>query len=360
MVLAGCPLDEKISEMNLVETQGHTRRRARHCDRRQPDVRRHRTPHLQRLHEGLHLPEAGAGRYSAGRDPRAQGRAGAAVWLRNLFTADALEPAQHQAAAAEACDRTEGFGRRPRPGWLHARAPSDERRSHRRGDRRAQDRAARRRGFGRRTQRKARSVPSDPRQRRIERGSRRPRHGGFRRRRRIRHHGALGQELPEAHPAVAGAAERIQDVRRRAVRRHADDRQRVCARLRSHRAVRGRRAPHDRADEERARARHPAGVRFPHGAATHRRRQDRQRRQSAGAAAGRRHWRRAHGDRHRHRSARLLPPAGREIFEPLRSPRGRTWRSRRPLRLECAGGRGCGGVSRPCPQAPRRARRRGA
>ena len=32
---------------------------------RQSDVCRHRPPHLQRLHEGLHFPEAGAGQYSA-------------------------------------------------------------------------------------------------------------------------------------------------------------------------------------------------------------------------------------------------------------------------------------------------------
>ena len=48
---------------------------------RQPDVRRHGTPHLQRLHEVLHLPEAGAGRHPAGRDADAQGRARAAVGL---------------------------------------------------------------------------------------------------------------------------------------------------------------------------------------------------------------------------------------------------------------------------------------
>ena len=107
---------------------------------------------------------------------------------------------------------------------------------------------------------------------------------------------------------------RIQDVRRRAVRRHADDRERVCARLRSHRAVRGRRPPDHRADEERPCPRRPAGLRLPHGAAAYRRRQDRQRRQSAGAAAGRRHRRRAHGHRHRDRSARLLSAAGRRNF----------------------------------------------
>ena len=66
--LAGCPLDEKISEMNLVEAGGHTIGALGIVVDRQPDVRGHRPPHLQRLHEGLHLPEAGAGRHPAGRD----------------------------------------------------------------------------------------------------------------------------------------------------------------------------------------------------------------------------------------------------------------------------------------------------
>ena len=173
VMLAGCPLDEKISEMNLAQAEGHTARRARHRDRRQPDVRRHRPPHLQRLHEGLHLPEAGAGRHSAGRDPHPQGRAGAALGLRDLFAADALESAQHPPPAAEAGERPQGTGRRARPGRLHAGAPSDERRPHGRGDRRAEDRAAGRGDFRRRAVRRARAVPADSRHRRAARGSRR-------------------------------------------------------------------------------------------------------------------------------------------------------------------------------------------
>ena len=59
--------------------------------------------------------------------------------------------------------------------------------------------------------------------------------------------------------------------RRRAVRRHADHRQRVRTGLRSHRAVRGR-GPADRdPDEERAGARRAPGVGFPDGAAADRR-----------------------------------------------------------------------------------------
>ena len=50
-------------------------RRAGHRRHRQPDVPGHRPPHLQRLHEGLHLPEAGAGQHPADRDRRAHRRA---------------------------------------------------------------------------------------------------------------------------------------------------------------------------------------------------------------------------------------------------------------------------------------------
>ncbi len=101
VVLAGCPLDQKISEMNLVAAGGHTRRRAGDRRRRQPDVRGHRPSHLQRLHESLHLSEAGTGRHSPGRDPRAQGGAGAALGLRDLLAADAMESARSAPAAAE-------------------------------------------------------------------------------------------------------------------------------------------------------------------------------------------------------------------------------------------------------------------
>ena len=62
------------------------------------------------------------------------------------------------------------------------------------------------------------------------------RHGRVRRRRRIRHHGSLEQEFPEGRPAAAGAPRPIRDVRRRAVRRHADGRQRLRTRLRPYRA----------------------------------------------------------------------------------------------------------------------------
>ena len=94
VTLAGCPLEEKISEMNVVKQHGNSDRRAGHRHHRQPDVRRHRPPHLQRLHEVLHLPEAGAGRHPAGRNAHAEGCAGAALGLRDLQPADALESAE--------------------------------------------------------------------------------------------------------------------------------------------------------------------------------------------------------------------------------------------------------------------------
>ena len=331
-------------------------RRARHRRGRQSDVRGHRAPHLQRLHEGLHLPEAGAGRHSAGRDPHPQGRAGAAVGLRDLLAADALESAQPAPAVAEAGHRPQGSGRRPRPGRLHARASSDERRPHRGGDRRAQDRAARCRDFGGRCRRRARAVPPDPRRRRAARAAGEPGHGRLRRRRRVRHHRALGQEFPQAHPPAAGTAPRIRDVRRRALRRHAHHRQRLRARLRPHRAVRRRRPPDHRADEERACRRRAPGLRLPDGAAAHRRRQDRQPRQSAGAAAGGGHRRRTHRHRHRDRGARLLSAAGGEVPQPLRDAARGARRSRHPRRLDGAGSRDRVRVSRARARHPRRAR----
>ena len=69
-----------------------------------PMAAAHRPPHLQRLHEVVHLPEAGSGRHSAGGNAHAEGRARAAVGLRDLFAADALESAQPAPARAAACD----------------------------------------------------------------------------------------------------------------------------------------------------------------------------------------------------------------------------------------------------------------
>ena len=77
----GCPLDEKISENAFAQEAGRRDRLARACRDRQSDVCRHRPPHLQRLHEGLHFSKAGTGQYPAGRNRHADRRAGSAVWF---------------------------------------------------------------------------------------------------------------------------------------------------------------------------------------------------------------------------------------------------------------------------------------
>ena len=89
----------------------------------------------------------------------------------------------------------------------------------------------------------------DPRSARYLREPLRSRDGGFRRRRRIRHHRALGQEFPQDHPPAAGAPRRVRSVRRRALRRHADAGGCRRARLRPFGAVHGCGQTH--------RARHP-------------------------------------------------------------------------------------------------------
>ena len=98
--------------------------------------------HLQRLHEGMHLPEAGAGRHSAVGNARAQGRPGAALGLRDLFAADALESAASAPPAAARRYRQARAGRRHGSGRVHARASPAQRRTHGRRHRRLEDRAA--------------------------------------------------------------------------------------------------------------------------------------------------------------------------------------------------------------------------
>ncbi len=109
---------------------------------RQPDGRRHRSPHLQRLRQSLHLSEADAGRHPAGGDPDAQGRARTALGLRDLRPADALEPSEPAAPHAAAGFGIQSAGRGDGTGGLHARPPPDQRRSRGRRHRRAEDRTA--------------------------------------------------------------------------------------------------------------------------------------------------------------------------------------------------------------------------
>ena len=206
-------------------------------------------------------------------------------------------------------------GRRPRARGLHARAPPHERRPRRGRHRRPEDRAARRRSFGRRParQRACRSEPirdiaelHEPLDERA--------HGGLRRRRRVRHHGALGQELPQDHPPAARAARAVRHVRRRALRRHADasttrsplgfDHIALCAGAGTPTVLE---IPNGFARGVRAASDFLMALQLT-GAA-----QARLDRQPADPPAGGGDRRRPDRDRHRDRVARLLRRAGREV-----------------------------------------------
>jgi len=143
VTLAGCPLEEKISEMNLVKARGNTIGALAIITVDNPLCAA--TGH--RICNGLHLSAAGSGRHPADRDPYPEGRARPALGFRDLFAADPVEPAQHQAAVAEAGDRPQSARRRPRPGRFYVGTPPSERRAFCRRDRRVEDRAAADRAF---------------------------------------------------------------------------------------------------------------------------------------------------------------------------------------------------------------------
>jgi hypothetical protein len=79
-----------------------------------------------------------------------------------------------------------------------------------------------------------------------------------------------------------------------------------------------------------------------------------------GPPADRRHRRRAHRDRHGDGIPRLLPAAGREIPGALRAARGAVERGTCAQRVERRGNRGCRGIPHARARDPRRARGRGA
>ena len=124
VALAGLPARGEDQRDARDAAGGRARRRPGHHHGRQPDVPRHRPPHLQRLHEGLHLPEAGAGEHPAGRDARPHRDARTALGPRDLPAADALEPAQRRSGPYMRPYNGKnvlvvGLG----PAGLHARAP---------------------------------------------------------------------------------------------------------------------------------------------------------------------------------------------------------------------------------------------
>ena len=330
-----------------VARPGQRAGRLRHGGHRQPDDGGHRPPHLQRLHEGLHLPEAGPGRYPAGGDLHPEGHAGPALGLRDLRAADAVEPAGPAPPAAAPGQRPQGACRRPRAGRVHPGAPPDERRPHRRRHRRPEDRAARHRP-GRAGARRGNAV----------REPGRPGDGRVRRRRRVRHHRALEQELPEAGPPAAGTSRAVRPFRRRALRRHAEHGRRLGDGLRPHRAVHGRRQADRAGHPERPGARRARGVGLPDGAATDRRGEAVLHRQPAAAPAGGGDRRRPDGDRHRNRKPGVLCAPGGEIRRALPHAGGGTRRGRRAPQLEPGGSRHRRRVPGACRRHRRGTRRR--
>ena len=84
----------------------------------------------------------------------------------------------------------------------------------------------------------------------IYRRARRAHPGRLRRRVRVRHHGALGQELPHAAAPAARAPRSVQDLRRHPLWRHAAGRGRVVAGVLARRDRRRRRPADDHRHQE--------------------------------------------------------------------------------------------------------------
>lgn len=258
-------------------------RGAGHDHARQPDVPGHGSPDLQRLHEGLHLPEAGSRQHPADRDRHPHRRLEAAVRLRDLQPPHALQPAEPRAALRPALPRPRRHGGRARAGGLHLEPLPGQRRLRRRRHRRAQARAR-----GRRVDRAWAAVPgADSGLRDTQDRARRADPHGLRGRVGVRHHRPLGQDVPRRDlPHASPAAERAL-LRRRAVRRDAGHRRCVAAGLRPRGdRDRGRQAD-GHPDEEQPDPRHPQGERLPDGAPAHGRLQAVVAGQPPGSPAGR-------------------------------------------------------------------------
>ena len=228
VTLAGCPLDEKISEMNLVKSRGLSigalaivaidnplcaatgHRICNDCmkaciyQRQDPvDIPQVET---RTLKDVLGLPW-GFEIYSL---------------LTRWNPLDVRRPLPRPATGKKVL--VVGLG----PAGFTLAHHLDQRRAFRGRGRRAQDRAAAGRDFRRAAGRQPRAVSADPRNREPGRAPRRPDHGRLWRGRRIRDHGALGQEFPEDRAAAARTPPAIRDVWRGALRRH--DRHRRCVR----------------------------------------------------------------------------------------------------------------------------------
>ena len=116
VTLAGCPLDEKISEMNLVKARGNSIGALAIVAVDNPlcAATGHRICNdcmkacIYQRQEPVDIPQI--------ETRTLEGRAGAALGLRDLRPADPLEPARPAPAAAEAGNRLQGAGGRAWPG----------------------------------------------------------------------------------------------------------------------------------------------------------------------------------------------------------------------------------------------------
>ena len=142
VTLAGCPLDEKISEMNLVEAGGHTIGALAIVvvDNPMCAATGHRICNdcmkacIYQKQEPVDIPQV---------ETRVLKDVLALPWGFEIYALlTRWNPLNLRRPLPKPAERPQGAGRRPGPRRLHARASSDERRPHRRGDRRAQDRAA--------------------------------------------------------------------------------------------------------------------------------------------------------------------------------------------------------------------------
>ncbi|MCK7496430.1 MAG: hypothetical protein MZW92_40120 [Comamonadaceae bacterium] len=172
-------------------------------------VARDRAPHLQRLHEVVHLPEAGPGRHPAGRDAHRSRTCwscpGASRSIRLLTRWNPLD-LRRPVPAAPTGKRVLVVGMGPAGFTLAHHLMND---GHARGrHRRPQDRAAARGVVRRAPRRPARAVRAGARRGGAARAAGRARDGGLRRRRRVRHHRALGQELPQGRSACCSSGAR--------------------------------------------------------------------------------------------------------------------------------------------------------
>ncbi len=159
VTLAGCPLDEKISEMNLVKARGYSLGALAivAVDNPMCAATGHRICNdcmkacIYQKQEPVDIPQV---------ETRTLKDVLALPWGFEIYSLlTRWNPLNLRRPLPQPADRQQGAGRRARPGRLHPRASSDQRRPLRRRDRRAEDRAAAGRDLRRRRRRQPRAVP---------------------------------------------------------------------------------------------------------------------------------------------------------------------------------------------------------